>query len=340
MSERVAVIGSGSWGTTLAALLAEKGLDCRLWVRRESEAERMLAVRRNSRFLPDVELPANLTITGDTAEAFDKATIAVLVVPMRTLPENVAAIREQMQRSALLVSCVKGLDVGTGERVSEIVSRDIGASWEGEFVALSGPNLSREVAAKEPAATVLASSDIRAAERARDVFATPWFRGYTSDDVAGVELAGALKNIIALGAGMSDGLGLGNNAKASLLTRGLAEMTRVGVASGANALTFAGLAGVGDLVATCNSTQSRNHYVGEQLAAGKSLEEITTGMDMVAEGVDTTRGAIVLARRLGVEMPIAEGIYQVLYEGLSVRAGLERLMSRPAGEELRGMSRP
>ena len=340
MSERVAVIGSGSWGTTLAAHLADKGLDCRLWGRSDSEAERMLGVRRNSRFLPDVELPENLTITGDIAEAFSKATIVVLVVPMRTLPENVVTIREHMPRSALLVSCVKGLDVGTGDRVSEIVARGIGAGWEGEFVALSGPNLYREVAAREPTATVLASSDIRAAERARDVFATPWFRGYASHDVTGVELAGAIKNIVALGAGMSDGLGLGNNAKATLLTRGLAEMTRVGVVAGADALTFAGLAGVGDLVATCNSTQSRNHYVGEQLAAGKSLEEITMGMDMVAEGVDTARGAFVLARRLGVGMPIVEGIYQVLYGGLSVRAGLERLMSRPAGKELRGINGP
>ena len=340
MSESVAVIGSGSWGTTLAVFVAERGIDTRLWVHRAVDAERMIADRENVRFLPGVELPAGLSITADTAKAVAGAGIVLLVIPMRSLVENLLKIKGVLPDQAVLVSGVKGLDVGAGKRVSQIVEETLGEQAARGFATISGPNLALEVAAKEPATTVVASSDGHVAERVQQIFTAPWFRSYTSGDVVGVELAGALKNIVALGAGMSDGLGFGSNAKASLMTRGLAEITRLGLAAGADPLTFGGLAGIGDLVATCGSARSRNHYVGHELALGRTLEDVTAGMNMVAEGVDTTRGALALAGRLGVEMPITESINQVLYHGLSVEAGVRQLMSRPAGRELQGISLP
>ncbi len=338
-SERVAVIGSGSWGTTLAIFLAERGTRCSLWVHREADAQRMLADRENMRFLPDFKLPENLHITTSAAEAVSGPDFVLLVVPMRTLAENLAEIGDLLPDQAILVSGVKGLDVRTGKRVSQIVKESLGGRPTGGFATISGPNLALEVAAREPTMTVVASSDGHVAQRVQRVFTAPWFRSYTSDDVVGVELAGSLKNIVALGAGMSDGLGFGSNARASLMTRGLAEITRLGVVAGADPLTFGGLAGIGDLVATCNSSRSRNHHVGYELALGRALDEITADMSMVAEGVDTTRGALILAGTLGVEMPITEGINDVLSGRLSVEDGVKQLMSRPAGHELKGISR-
>lgn len=340
MSESVAVIGSGSWGTTLAVLLAERGIDTRLWVHRATDAESMIADRENARFLPGIGFPTDLSVTADAAQAIAGAEIVLIVMPMRSLVENLVKIKGLLPERVVLVSGVKGLDIRTGKRVSQIVDETLGINAVRGFATMSGPNLAFEIAAKEPATTVIASSDGRVAERVQRIFTAPWFRSYTSSDVVGVELAGALKNIVALGAGMSDGLGFGSNAKASLMTRGLAEITRLGLAAGADPLTFGGLAGIGDLVATCGSTRSRNHYVGRELGLGRTLEDITAGMTMVAEGVDTTRGALVLAERLGVEMPITESINQVLYRGLSVEACVKQLMSRPAGRELQGISLP
>ena len=340
MSESVAVIGSGSWGTTLAVFLAERGIDTRLWVHRAIDAERMVADRENARFLPGIEFPVGLSVTADAAQAIAEAGIVLIVMPMRSLVENLIKIKGLLPEQVVLVSGVKGLDIRAGKRVSQIVEETLGDQAVRGFATMSGPNLALEIAAKEPATTVVASSDGQVAQRVQQIFTAPWFRSYTSSDVVGVELAGSLKNIIALGAGMVDGLGFGSNAKASLMTRGLAEITRLGLAAGADPLTFGGLAGIGDLVATCGSTRSRNHYVGRELALGRTLKDITAGMNMVAEGVYTTRGALVLAERLGVEMPITEGINQVLYRGLSVEAGVKQLMSRPAGRELQGISLP
>ncbi len=337
--ERVTIIGSGSWGTTLAVLATELGRACRLWVHEPAEATEIATRRENARFLPGVALPDALAITADPAKALEQADTVVLAVPMRRIAENLEAVGPHLPPEATLVSGVKGLDAVTGERVSEVLARLTNGGVGDRFAVLSGPNLAREVAAHEPSTSVAASSDARSAERVQRLFSAHWFRTYTSDDVVGVELAGALKNVIAIGAGMVDGLHYGHNAKAALMTRGLAEMTRLGVAAGANPLTFAGIAGVGDLFATCASAQSRNHYIGEQLARGRGLDEILSHMVMVAEGVYTSRGALVLAGRLGVEMPITELMNEVLFNGLAPARAAELLMARELVHELRGIDR-
>lgn len=336
MSETIAILGSGGWGTTLAAVLDESGHDCRLWVRRPDDARDMERLRQNSRFLPGIPLSNTLQITSNPAAALAGATLALIVVPMRSLAENLRTVEPHLPPDAIVISGVKGIAADTGQRVSELAAAVLGADLIDRWVALSGPNLGREVAAREPTTTVIAGSNRAITERVQQIFTVPWFRAYTSDDLIGVELAGALKNIVAIGAGMADGLHLGHNARAALLTRGLAEMTRLGIAAGANPLTFGGLAGVGDLIATCGSSQSRNHYVGVQLALGRSLSEITGHLETVAEGIETTRGARVLAHSLEIELPIAETMHEVLFAGLPVSRGMQRLMSREQGHELRG----
>ena len=287
--------------------------------------------------MPGIPLPNSLTITAEAEEALDGADLVVIVVPMRSLAENLRTVREHIPAGAILISGVKGIAAETGQRVSEVATDIVGPAVLDRWLALSGPNIGREVAAGEPTTTVIGGRQRGLTNRAQKAFSSQWFRAYTSDDLIGVELAGALKNIIAIGAGMVDALHLGHNAKAALMTRGLAEMTRLGVAAGANALTFGGLAGVGDLIATCGSAHSRNHSVGEQLAQGRSLDEITGHLDTVAEGIDTTRGARALAHRLGVEMPITETMHDVLFDGLPVGEGMDRLMAREPAHELRGL---
>ena len=338
MAESIAVLGSGGWGTTLAVVLDEIGHDCRLWVRNPDEATEIERRRENARFLPGIPLSNRLRITPDAAAALAGTGIALIAVPMRSLAENLRVFQAHLPDDAVIISAVKGIAVDTGQRVSEVAAGILEPDLLKRWVALSGPNIGREVAAREPTTTVIAGPDRAVAERVQRAFSTPWFRAYTSDDLVGVELAGALKNIVAIGAGMTDGMHLGHNAKAALMTRGLAEMTRLGIAAGANPLTFGGLAGVGDLIATCESPQSRNHYVGEQLALGRSLDEITEHMDTVAEGIGTTRGAGVLAKRLGVEMPITETMRAVLFAGLPVAEWMEQLMSREPVHELRGLN--
>ena len=263
--------------------------------------------------------------------------MVVLAVPMRRLAENLNHVDRWLPSSAILVSGIKGLDPESGARVSEAMSQLVGGDLTERFAVVSGPNFAREIAAREPAATVVASAEPEVAQTVQRALRAPWFRAYTSDDVIGVELAGSLKNVIAIGAGMADGLRASQNAKAVLMTRGLAELTRLGVAAGANPLTFSGLAGVGDLIATCNSAKSRNHFVGSQLAQGRPLDEITAQMVMVAEGVEASRGALRLARRLRVEMPIVELMNVVLFEGLPVSEAGERLMAREPSHELWGL---
>ena len=294
--------------------------------------------RENTRFLPGIPLPDTLTITHDASRALEGAEVVVLAVPMRRLAENLERLEHSLPPSAILVSGIKGLDPLTGARVSEALGKLVGSGLTERFAVVSGPNLAREIAAREPSATVVASTTPAVARTVQRALGAPWFRAYTSDDVIGVELAGALKNVIGIGAGMADGLRYGQNAKAVFMTRGLAEMTRLGVAAGANPLTFSGLAGVGDLIATGNSAKSRNHYVGDQLAQGRSLDEITAQMVMVAEGVEAAPGALQLANRLQVEMPIIELMNDVLFNGLSVAEAGDRLMSREASHELRGLA--
>ena len=330
---RVGVIGTGMWGTTLAALLSSKGVETFLWARTAAEADLLSSTRENKRFLPGVRLPDSLRVTDSLREAVAGSDVVLLVVPAQTMRANVAALKSYLSRDAVLISATKGLEVETCQRMSEVIAEELSPEMGENVVVLSGPNLAREVARGSPAAAVVAGRDFGRLALAQELLATPTFRVYTNGDVIGVELGGALKNVVALAAGICDGLQAGDNAKAALITRGLAEISRLGVAAGAQAQTFAGLAGLGDLVATCASPLSRNRTVGEQLARGRSLADIQSSTPMVAEGVPTTLAACGLAARFGVEMPIANLMRQVLFEGKTIaEAGVE-LMTRSLKSE-------
>jgi glycerol-3-phosphate dehydrogenase (NAD(P)+) len=332
----VAVIGATGWGTTLAVITARQGYPVRLLARTQVEADSLESARENRALLPGVAFPDGMSVVGEPAAALGGAQLVIVAVPSRSLRQNVRRLRGHLPADAVLVSATKGLEQGTCLRSTEVIAQELPEAQE-RLVALSGPNLSREIAAGQPAATVVASRDASSARRAQAVVASPRLRVYTSADVLGVELGGALKNIIALAAGISDGLGYGDNAKAALITRGLAEITRLGIALGANPLTFAGLAGLGDLVATCSSPLSRNRTVGLALAQGRRLEEVLAGMRQVSEGVPTTSAARDLARRHGVEMPITEVLYRVLFEGLAAQQAAQELLAREPVGELQGL---
>ena len=325
---KVGVVGTTSWGTTLGIMLARRGLSVVLWARSEAEATRIRKDGQNVRFVPGVEFPPCMSVTSSADEALGDAELAIIAVPSGTLRDNVVKVRDALGASTVVVSATKGLEVGTGKRISQMLEEELPAAATAGICALSGPNLASEIVQGKPSSTVVASKNAEAAERAQQIINSPHFRVYTNDDIIGVELGGALKNIIALGAGICDGLSYGDNAKAAFLTRGLAEIARLGVAAGANPLTLAGLAGMGDLIATCSSPLSRNHYVGEQLAAGKSLDDIRRSMVNVAEGVNTTAAAITLADQLGVEMPITRATYDVLFDEVPLDEAISNLLGR------------
>ncbi len=328
----VTVVGATSWGTTLGIILARQGHDARLLARTDAEALELESRRENARFVPGYTFPDSMRVRAD-ADAFSAADIVIFAVPSHTLRDNVRKVSAHIPLGCIVVSAVKGLEPDTGRRMSQILEEELPDGAELRICAMSGPNLAAEVARGMPAPTVVASVSAEAALGAQAIMNSTVFRVYTNDDIIGVELCGALKNIIALGAGICDGLDLGDNAKSGFMTRGLAEIARLGVAAGANPATFAGLAGMGDLVATCSSVLSRNHYVGEQLAAGKSLEEIQRGMQNVAEGVYTTPAALGLARRLGVEMPIAQVTHDIMSGRISASDAVQRLMGRDPTSE-------
>ena len=334
--ERAAVVGSTSWGTVLAVLLARNGLDVRLCAYDEADAAALRRDGENARLQPGLRYPPSLSVTHEREVALKDAGLLVVAVPSSTLRENLRALRPHLDPHSLVLSAVKGLERDTGKRMSEVFQEELPELWH-PLCVLSGPNLSREIARGLPAATIIAGEELATAEKIRDAFISPLFRVYTNEDVAGVELAGALKNIIAIGAGMCDGLGYGDNARAGFITRGLAEIARLGIAAGAQPLTFLGLAGVGDLMATCYSPLSRNHRVGIELAKGKALDDVLSSLGQVAEGVTTTVAARKLARRYGVEMPITEKTYQVLFEGLDPRRAVAELMLRSPKHELHGV---
>lgn len=330
---KIAVIGAGSWGTALAALLGERHRNVALWARSAELAAELTATRRNSRYLPDAVLPDPVVCTADLTAAAAGAGMVVIVTPSHAVRATAAALAPHIGADTVVVTAAKGLEVGTLKRMSEVVAEEIpGAA--ARVVALSGPNHSEEVALRQPAATVAASASRQAAEAVQDAFMATYFRVYTNPDIVGVELGGALKNIIALGAGIGDGLGFGDNAKAALMTRGLAEITRLGMAMGARALTFAGLAGIGDLIVTCTSRHSRNRRAGLALAAGKTVGEIEGESGMVVEGIRSTKAAYELSRRLDIAMPITEEIYGVLYADASPKEAVSRLMGRGKTHEV------
>lgn len=334
-----AVLGAGSWGTTLAVVLAENGHEVVLWDRREARADEMRATRENATFLPGVRIPEAVAITHRIEAALEEAALVVFVTPSHVARDTARAVREsgRLREAAVVVSASKGFEEGTRARMSEVLAAELGAD-PARVVALAGPSHAEEVSRQVPTSIVAAGSGAAAREAVQEAFMRPYLRVYTNPDVTGVELATGLKNSIAIAAGILDGLGCGDNTKAALVTRGLAEITRLGVAMGAVAETFSGLAGVGDLVVTCLSRHSRNRRVGEAIGRGQSLEEALSGMVMVAEGVRTTRAAVAMGRHHGVELPIIEMVHEVLFEGHDPREAVQMLMTRPPRSEARRSS--
>ena len=328
------------WGTTLAVQLAQASRTVRWLVRSEDEARQLRQWGENRRFLPGIPLPSSMSIASEPASALTGSDVVLLVVPSEAMRRNVQWIAPAVDGGMALVSAAKGLDIATGATMSALIREELPQLPSGGVLALSGPNLAREIASGQPAAAVLAGPDRERTGAARAQLMLPHFRVYTSADVLGVELGGALKNVMAIVAGICDGLRIGDNAKAALLTRGVAEMTRLGVAMGAQPLTFAGLAGLGDLMATCASRQSRNRHVGEQLAQGRPLDAILQTMDNVAEGVPTTRAAVRLAAQRGVELPITETLHEVLFSDLTVAQATVDLLERAPRDELDRSSLP
>lgn len=308
---QVAVFGTGSWGTAFSAVLADAGSRVRMWGKFADEVEDIRNNHASSRYLPDLLLPETVTATTDPVEALEGADIAVLAVPAQTLRANLAEWGHRIGPETVVTSLIKGIELGTSKRMSEVII-DAGVVEPERIAVVSGPNLAREIARKEPAATVVASISEAAADRVAQACANPYFRPYTNRDVIGCELGGAVKNVVALAVGMAEGLGLGDNSKAAIITRGLAEMQRLGVALGADPLTFSGLAGVGDLVVTCMSPLSRNNSFGRKLGSGMTVEEVIADTSQTAEGVKSCRAVLDLARSNGVDMPIVENVTAVV----------------------------
>jgi glycerol-3-phosphate dehydrogenase (NAD(P)+) len=330
---KAAIIGSASWGTALGIVLARKGIRVKLWARAAETAEELNMARENTTFLPGFCFPSRLSATSSLEEALDKTDFVIFAVPAQSMRRNIREVKKYLRDSILIISATKGLEVGSSKRMSQIIAEEIDARFHNNICALSGPNIAQEAANGLHSVTVLASPDITVAERARQLINSEYFCAFTSTDIVGVELGGALKNVIALGAGIADGLDYGDNAKATLITRGLAEIIVLGTSVGANPLTFVGLTCLGDIVATCFSPFSRNHYVGIELAKGRSLKEIMNSMPHVAEGIATTLAARKLARRVGVDLPVTEQIYKVIYEKVEVNEAVANLMGHFAKEE-------
>lgn len=335
-NEQIVVVGSGSWGTTLAITLARHGRAVTLLTRSPQESAALRAAGEHTRYAPGVPFPPTLTIEHNAADALRSCHVLLLAVPSQTMRTNITALAPHVPLQTVILSCAKGFERGTLKLMSGVVADLLPASAP-RIGALSGPNIAREILDGKPATTVVATPDLAAAETAQRLLTTPQLRVYTGTDVVGLEVAGALKNIIALGAGIADGLGAGDNAKAAFITRGLAEITRLGLALGAQPLTFAGLAGLGDLIATCASPYSRNRRVGEAIARGEALPTIQARLGQVAEGVTTVQTARELAAQHNVELPIADQLHAVLFAGKSAQQATGELMQREVKHELDGL---
>ncbi|WP_282206598.1 NAD(P)H-dependent glycerol-3-phosphate dehydrogenase [Kitasatospora fiedleri] len=327
-------MGTGSWGTVFAMILADAGCEVTLWGRRRELVDAIDRDHVNRDYLPELTLPAGIRATTDAAAALAGADFAVLSVPSQTLRDNLALWAPLIEPQTALVSLMKGVELGTVKRMSEVIAEVAGVGPE-RVVVVSGPNLAGEIANRQPAATVVACADEEVAKRFQKACHTPYFRPYTNTDVVGCELGGAVKNVIGLAVGMANGMGLGDNTKATLITRGLAETTRLGLVLGADPHTFAGLAGMGDLVATCSSPLSRNNTFGTNLGRGMTLAETVAATSQTAEGVKSCESVLDLARRNGVDMPIVEAVVDVVHKGRPTQEVLEGLMARSAKPERR-----
>lgn len=332
MNQRISVIGAGSWGTTLAILLAGKGHEVLLWVFEKDELPKLEKEKINTKYLPGAKFPPNLQLTGELSSAVQFGDFLVIATPSHVVRNVCQQFAGQVKNSQYIINIAKGIENDTLKRMSEVIEETLSVSAD-RIATLYGPSHAEEVSQKIATAVVSASSDIQTARKIRELFRTQYFRVYSSDDIVGVELGGSLKNVIAIAAGICDGAGFGDNTKAALLTRGLVEMTRLGVTMGARQETFAGLSGIGDLIVTCMSKHSRNRHVGEQIGRGRKLDDILNEMVMVAEGVKTTRSVHQLMQKYDVEMPISEQVYEVLFKRKSPRKAVRGLMTRDPKEE-------
>jgi len=329
---KVAVFGAGSWGTAFSIVLADAGNDVSIWARREEVAAGINETRRNAEYHPDIELPASITATHDVEQAATGADVVVLATPSQTLRANLSSWAPHLPAQAPLVSLMKGVELGTLNLMSEVIAQETGAG-PGRIAVVSGPNLSPEIARREPAGAVVACSDEEVAKRLQAIIHTPAFRPYTSTDVLGCELGGAYKNVVAIAVGMAVGLGFGDNSTASVITRGLAEIGRLAIKMGAEPMTLMGMAGLGDLVATCSSPLSRNRTFGEKLGRGMSVEEITGGAHQVAEGAKSCHSLRELAARHGVDAPLAQYVDEVVAGRMTATATMDAMLGRPTKAE-------
>lgn len=331
MTDRICVIGAGSWGTALGMLLSNNGHEVSLWHRNKEFLQNMETDRENSKYLPGIIFPENLKLDYDLENSIKNSNIVVLAVASSGVREICKFIKPFLQQRHTLVNVAKGFESNTLHRMSQVIEQEIP---DNEVVVLSGPSHAEEVAKNIPTTVVVSGKSRKATEHIQDIFMAPKFRVYTNPDIIGVELGGALKNVIALGAGISDGLGYGDNTKSALMTRGIVEISRLGEAMGANIITFAGLTGIGDLIVTCTSMHSRNRRTGIQLGQGKKLQEVLHDIGMVVEGIGTTKAAYQLSKKFGVEMPITSEIYNVLYNKSDVRDSVNSLMLRNKTHEM------
>ena len=329
--EKVCVLGAGSWGSALALILAKKGYEVIMWTLSKEQADKINKTKENIFYLPGILLPNNISVTTNIEEAVKDSKIIVLAVPSQAIRSVSSQIKSFIKDEQILVDVAKGLEKGSGLRLSEVCKQELPNN---PYVVLSGPSHAEEVAKDIPTTVVVASKDLEVAQIVQDIFMSPKFRVYTNPDIVGVELGGALKNIIAFGAGICDGLGLGDNSKAALMTRGIREISRLGEAMGANVSTFTGLSGIGDLIVTCTSMHSRNRRAGILIGQGKSLDETLIEIKMVVEGITATEVAYEVAKKLNVDMPITNAIYSVLYKGLNANEVVNELMTRNKTHEM------
>lgn len=325
--QHAAVLGAGSWGTAFSMVLADAGLDVKMWARRAEIAQAIREQHANPEYLPGISLPESIDATSNAGEALAGAELVIFALPAQSLRATLTELAALIPAEAILVSLAKGIELRTGKRMSQVVAEVTGAD-PGRLVVLSGPNLAREIAARQPAAGVVASADATSADTVAAACATPWFRPYTLDDVVGCEISGATKNVIAVAVGAAEGLGLGDNTKSTIITRGLAETVRLGVTMGASPATFSGLAGVGDLIATCMSPLSRNHRVGVGLGRGGHLEQVVADVGQTAEGVTSCESILALAVEHGVDVPIVESVVAMVADGQRPELIADALMSR------------
>ncbi len=329
--EKICVLGAGSWGTALALVVAKKGYNVSMWTLSEDQCQKVNSTRENVDYLPGVNIPKNIHITTDLKEAINDSSVIVLAVPSQAIRSVCKQIKPFVNKNQIVVDVAKGLEKETGLRLSQVCEKELP---ECKYVVLSGPSHAEEVSRDIPTTVVVASEDLTTAEKIQDIFMSPKFRVYTNPDVVGVELGGALKNIIAFGAGICDGLGYGDNAKAALMTRGIREISRLGVAMGAETSTFSGLSGIGDLIVTCTSMHSRNRRAGILIGQGKSLDETLKEVKMVVEGITATEVAYEVAKKLNIEMPITNAIYSVLHDGANPDEVVDELMMRNRTHEV------